>query len=111
MKNIENYIIEYEADNLKAIHLLTRPHYVEKDGYKQSLSFQAFFNNEDKKVSGEIKKTIKSFEMYKKKEVTDKFLEELKYDKNMIINHNSIWSFYDYIGYDYKKQKDKNFKL
>lgn len=79
MKQIEYYFVEYEFDKPTALHHVIRPHFSEKDGYRQSLSFQSFCDNEDKKLLQEkaTELPVRSFVAYKKRELTDNGILDL----------------------------------
>lgn len=105
MKQIECYFVEYEFDRPIALHYVIRPHFSEKDGYRQSLSFQSFCDNEDKKLLIEKELPVRSFVAYKKRDMTDEVIADLGCNKENIISHMSIWDFYNFINYNYKKKK------
>lgn len=107
MKQIEYYFVEYEFDKPTELHHVIRPHFSEKDGYRQSLSFQSFCDNEDKKLLQEkaTELPVRSFVAYKKRDLTDEGILDLGCNKENVIRHMSIWDFYKFINYNYKKKK------
>lgn len=104
MTTKETYFLESVNDKITSIHLVFRPYpFTEKDAYRQSLSYDAFKNNEAKrilKLQNEI--DIKYYLDYSKKDFEKEqlFLKDIPY-----YIHNSIWDFYLIIGFDYKTKK------
>jgi hypothetical protein len=83
-------------------------HIVIHDGYRQVVSAGAFFHGVKKhdkdKKRGIIWASHYEHEHYLyTKKTTDGF--SIWPDDVEIVEHKSIWAFYKYIGYDYKKKK------
>lgn len=103
-----NYFLEHLNDEVKSVHVVSRPkssiEYPKvKDEYRQSLSYDAFKNNEGKRVLryGNTP-DVKFYFEYTLKE----YEKEKPYIGNVdIYEHQSIWDFYTFIGYDYKTKK------
>lgn len=116
---ITRVFVEYGPGNepIKR-HEVTMPSVPEHDFYRQTVSFDAFRN-----FTGKICQKTSVLTFHYKDEETIKLNEESKarfiekYGKGKVIEgwitpmelpgvyHPSIWAFYKYIGYDYKKKK------
>lgn len=84
-----------------------RYHVITYGGYRQVVSAGAFFYGV-KKHDRDIKRGIiwsshreHEHHMYTRKHMGFSIWE----DDVKVIEHESIWAFYEYIGYDYKKKK------
>jgi len=85
-----------------------RHHVITYGGYRQVVSAGAFFHGTEKKHDMDVKRGI----IWNSHHEDEHYLYTRKYmgfsiwaDDIEVIEHESIWAFYEYIGYDYKKKK------
>jgi hypothetical protein len=100
----ETYFLKSVNNEIKSVHIVSRPYpFTEKDAYRQSLSYDSFKNNEAKRL---IKNQEKEDESYYFDYSQKQFEKEKPFLNDVpIYKHNSIWDFYQEIGYDYKSKK------
>lgn len=103
----------------KRIHVLNLPTVTEKEFYRQTTSFNAFFNGKPKgnRLHGPNQnsttlynaKQWTEFESDWERQIklfTEKKLKGFPDDRLLPrVEHQSIWNFYQEIGYDYKKKR------
>ena len=99
----KRYVVELsdrDGDRL-SYHLITY------GGYRQVVSAGAFFDGV-RKIDRDMKRGViwPSHLEYEHHHHTRKFMGISTWpDDADVIEHESIWDFYKYIGYDYKKKK------
>ena len=82
-------------------------HVITHDGYRQVVSAGAFFHGV-KKGDRDVKRGIiwASHDEYDHHIYTRKYMGfSIWPDDVPIVEHETIWAFYEHIGYDYKKKK------
>jgi len=83
-------------------------HVITHDGYRQVVSAGAFFDGV-RKYDRDVKRGIiwASHHEYEHHHYTRKDVLGFSVwpDDVEIVEHESIWAFYEYVGYDYKKKK------
>jgi hypothetical protein len=109
--------VEYHDNHPAIRHEVTMPDISEHDDYRQGVSFNAFTNFVGKLCAKTGRLTFHykdEFSLKCEEESKARFLEQYGADKVggwLIatelpgVSHSSIWEFYKYIGYDYKRKK------
>lgn len=98
-----NYILVHKEEEPVLVYKVIRPDPTEKGFYTQSLSMDSFKNDYRIDELNELEYfvlTQKEFECH----------EEKRYKNIVVKEHNSVWNFYNTVGWDYKKKKFNNFK-
>lgn len=122
------FAIERNGGNVVATHIISRNHICGPGSYTATLSYEAFRRRESERAFPETKKgyvllgkkspTIRWFAMY----IKEHFDEEQEITQGICMEtlghrivqpwhsvpefrHDSIWDFYRYIGYDWKKKR------
>ncbi len=98
-------ILEYAYTPCIAIHVVRVPTVGEKGFYRSAISIGAWDERE-------VKNYVEKFYMKRKpcprhwsvKRET-KYMHPLDYQNVPIVEHETLWDFYKYVGYDYKTQK------
>lgn len=118
------FALERDNGKVVAVHIISRNRICESGSYTATISYEAFKSREIKRAFPEgyvnlgTRKSIHWFSMYVKEhfdddqEITQSICKKLT-GKKLIqpwhnkpeIYHNSIWDFYKYIGYDYKRKR------
>lgn len=121
--SLELLVIERDQGNIIALHVIPRPNVGESGFYRITTSIEAFRTRELNRIyspgvySCESIK-LRHFSCYVKEiweaeqDATYAIMERLignpvtrETHGKPIFNHESIWTFYKAIGYDYKKRK------
>lgn len=111
-------VLTTQWDNGKqhTLHIIHRPTVFEKGFYRQTTSFGAFINREK---TASMKHTEEGRyclgDWNPKTWIISRNCDKFSYDKHNlgpipaeqwdIVEHKSVWAFYRYIGYDYKKKR------
>lgn len=105
--------IEQPGSKHLRLHVLWLPTVTEPDFYRQVTSFNAFFHSGGKRglygpnwKGDELLYSEKDWEEFENEcEIWGKDLPALDYRNLPQIEHQSIWEFYESIGYDFRKKK------
>ena len=97
--------------NDRLIHKIKRAEFDDKGFYISAVSFNAFFFSLKKRNRNQSKNKLyaqKIFEeWYEEQEMVSKNPIIAHLDQRLLpyVEHDGIWDFYKYIGYDYKTKK------
>lgn len=113
---IDQVAIERRFNKSVAEHHIKIPRATEPGFYRAVVSMGAFQHRELTRVFGEKVRTRRQevpfyYALQRRQEVELRYASHVhRYGKTLkeilpIIEHESIWDFYKYIGYDYKKKR------
>lgn len=101
----DRVIIEYAYEPCIAVHVVRMPDVSEKGFYRAAVSISAWEEREVKNYVDRFYTKRKPCPRHWSVERDTNHMHPLDYQNVPIVEHETLWDFYKYIGYDYKTQK------
>ena len=101
----DRVVLEYAYTPCIAIHVVRQPNVGEKGFYRAAISMGAWDEREVKNYVDKFYTKRKPCPRHWSVKYETKYMHPLDYQNIPIIEHDTLWDFYKYVGYDYKTQK------